>query len=170
MGERRVLTDEMRQQLAGYLPFSANEKIEYTPAFFLRKKEVWSEEKKQFETTDEYLIPDGFRPVFTIRSFTKAEYDDAAKIMHREVLDADNKKMLDTAADTKELVRNVVLGWKDFVDIGTLQEIPFKADANSGVDKDLWVSTRMPDWVYSDIRNYVYRLSGITPGERISLK
>jgi hypothetical protein len=168
MGTRQELTEDLRKQLAGYLPFSPSASIAYTPAFFLRKKEAWSAEKKQFVTLEEFLIPDGYRPTFTLRPFTKEEYDEASKIMHEEVLDADNKGMLELAAKTKELVREVILGWKDFFDIGTLQEIEYKGTA--GVDKDLWTSARMPDWVYSDLRNYVYRLSGITPGERISLK
>jgi hypothetical protein len=168
MGVRQELTDDLRKQLAGYLPFSPSASIDYTPAFFLRKKEAWSDEKKQFVSLEEFLIPDGYRPTFTLRPFTKEEYDEAGKVMHAEVLDVDNKKLLDNAAMTKELVRKVILGWKDFFDIGSLQEIEYKG--GNGVDKDLWVSTRLPDWVYSDLRNYVYRLSGITPGERISLK
>jgi hypothetical protein len=117
-----------------------------------------------------YLIPDGYRPVFVLRSFTKDEYDQAAKIMQDEVLDTGNKHLLDTMTRTRELVRHVVLGWRDFWDIGTLEDIEYTADPSGGVDKELWGSTRMPDWVYGDLRTFVYRLSGITPGERISLR
>jgi hypothetical protein len=176
MGEKRVLTDEMRKQLAGYLPFSPSASIEYIPSFFLRRNERWDAKEEKFVNKDEkgalldFLIPVSFQPVFTVRPFTKSEYDEAGKLMHEEVLDKDNSKLLDTMAKTKELVRKVILGWKNFVDLGTLEEVDFKADSVSGVDKSLWDSSRMPDWVYSDLRAFVYRLSGVTAGERISLK
>jgi hypothetical protein len=105
-----------------------------------------------------------------VRPFTKSEYDEAGKLMHEEVLDKDNSKLLDTMSKTKDLVRKVILGWRNFVDLGTLEEIEFKSDSTSGIDKSLWDSSRMPDWVYSDLRAFVYRLSGVTAGERISLK
>ena len=176
MSEKRVLTEEMRKALAGYLPFSPNASIEYTPPFFTKRQERWDEIKKEFVNKDEkgtdlpFLIPEDFQPVFTVRSFSKAEYDEAGKIIHEEIMDKENKNLIDIASKTKETVRKVIVGWKKFIDIGTLQEIEFKADVVGGVDKTLWESTRMPDWVYRDIRNFVYRLSGVTAGEKISLK
>ena len=165
---RQELTPEMRRSLAGYFPFSRGAAIDYTPSVYEQKKQVWNKEKEEFEDTAEFKIPDGYRPVFSVRSFTKGEYDLAHQIMQEEVQDKDNKKTLELAVKTRELVRTVVSGWTDLIDLASLKEVTYKADSDGGADKDLW--SNMPDWIYTDIRNYVYRISGILPGERLSLK
>jgi hypothetical protein len=47
-------------------------------------------------------------------------------------------------------------------------EISYKSDPAGGCDKALW--DKIPDFIYYEIRNYVHQISGITPGELVSLK
>jgi hypothetical protein len=174
MGERRELTAEERRNLAGYLPFSNEATIEYTPVFFLRRQERWDVKKEQSVTITEdgqdmpYLVPDGYRPTFTLRCFTKAEYDKAQALLQDARLDKDNARAVERLPKTKELLRAVVMGWVDLWDLGKMEMLPFKADPAGGCDKVLF--DKVPDWIFTDLQSYVYRLSGITPGERLSLK
>lgn len=162
-----TMTPELRNQLAGYLPFSNDATTKYTPDFFLQKKKVWNEEKKEFDD-GEIIIPEKFQPKLEVRCFNKGEYDKAKKLIIEETQDKEEKRKSELFEQTKELARKVVMGWSDYWDIGKMEEIKFKADPEGGCDKDLWA--KMPDWMFYSIRTFVYRLSGLTPGEILSLK
>lgn len=169
MGERRELTAEERVKLAGYMPFSNDATIEYTPEFFLRKKlGEFDPIKNEFVQSNEYEVPDGYRPTFILRCFTKAEYDKAQLLLQEARLDKDSIKAAERLPKTKELLRVVVMGWSDLWDLGKMEMLPYKADSAGGCDKELF--NKIPDWIFMDLQSYVYRLSGITPGERLSLK
>jgi hypothetical protein len=157
MSQNRVMTEELRKQLAGYLPFSNEAVIGFTPQAFLLK-----------DVKDKFRIPEQFHPIFSVRCFTKSEYEEAKKILHEELSDKDKKGESETFQKTRDLVRKVVTGFKNLWDIGTMMEISYKSDPAGGCDKALW--DKIPDFIYYEIRNYVHQISGITPGELVSLK
>jgi hypothetical protein len=176
MSERRVLTSEEKKKLAGYLKFSPDTTFELTPAMYMAHKTKWDEttgeavELPEFEVDSAYHE---FLPSFTLRSMTKSEYDTAQKMIQEEREDKAGKRTLELAIKTREFVRGFVMGWKNLFIFDTTgeKEILFKADPSGGADKDLWNNQNaVPDFHYLNIRNQVYRMSGISQGERLSLK
>ena len=107
--EKRMLTPEVRAALLSKIPFSVNATTEYTPKPYMTK--IKDSEGKD---TDEYSIPEEFRPVFTVRSFTKQESYDVKKVCTK----GEEKGI-------QEWTRKVVIGWKNMFDAGTLEEIEY---------------------------------------------
>jgi hypothetical protein len=168
MGERIEMTDELRKQLAGCLPFSNDATTMYTPEFFLQKKVDWKDSAKTEIVEGEYVIPDGYRPVFEVRCFKKDEYDNAHKIMQEERNDKEHLHTIERLPKIRESIRKVVKGWTDLWDIGKMEQIPFVADADGGADKLLF--EKMPDPVLLALQDYVYKISGLKKADYLSLK
>ena len=167
MGEKQVLTDELRKQLAGFFPFSNEATTEHTPEFFLEKKLVKIDENEHL-VWGEYKIPEEYRPVFTVRCFKKDEYDAAHKLMQEERNDKDHLHTVDRLPKIKDSIRKVVSGWINYWDIGKMEQIPFVADTVEGAHKDLW--EKVPDSIIMDLQDFVYKLSGLRKADHLSLK
>jgi hypothetical protein len=171
MGERREMTEELRKQLAGYLPFSNEATIDYPPSMYMKHVAKWDEEKQEFIDTPEFTVPldlHGYFPTFTLRCFNKGEYTQAHKLMAEIREDKENKNFIDRLPKNRELVRAVVVGFKNMWDLGTMKDTDYVADPSGGCGKALF--EKVPDWMITSMLFYVYRLSGITPGEQLSLK
>ena len=149
--EKRMLTPEVRAALLSKIPFSVNATTEYTPKPYMTK--VKDPEGKDI---DEYSIPEEFRPVFTLRSFTKQESYDVKKVCSK----GEEKGI-------QEWARKSVIGWKNLFDAGTLEEIEYKSDPTGGADKDLF--SVIPEHVVADILMYVSSISGILDKDRLGL-
>jgi hypothetical protein len=167
MSEIRM-TEELRKQLAGFLPFSKDATADFIPEMYLKKKAVWDKEKGEFVDTDEDCVPSEFRPTFTVRAFNKAEYDKSKKLLAEYRNEKDDAKKLEIESQMKALLQPVVMGWKNLLDIGKMQLVEFKADPAGGCDKALFEN--LLEGTLRDILEYVNMLSGVTPGERLSLK
>jgi hypothetical protein len=162
------MTDEIRKRLAGYLPFSPSATIDFVPEMYLGKTRKWNYKTETFEDTETDCVPEEFRPTFTVRCFNKGEYDKSKKILVDYKNEKDDSKKIDLERQMKELLRPVVMGWKNLIDLGTMQLIEYKGDPSGGCDKSVFES--LIEDILKDINLYVNRLSGITPGERLSLK
>jgi len=152
MAEKR-LSAELRQELLGLLPFSVDAKTEYTPRQFRKKKKEGEVE------TEKYVIPEEFRPVFTMRCYNKGESDALRKLM-LNIKDQDEDTL-------REWARKIILDWRNFYDAGTSNEIAYKADPSGGADKDLF--TTIPAAVVSDLLFHGVKISGLMDVERSSL-
>lgn len=159
MSERRELTEEEREKLLGYFPFSIDATTEFTPEIYLQKE------------NDVFLIPDGYRPVFTLRPLDKVSYDKAAKIQLEAGLSYKNdvaghpssgNTMLEKQQGVRDIVRAGVVGWQDYIDIGTGKEIQFASTED--------VFNKMPFAIVTEIFMHLLKISGLLPGERLGLK
>lgn len=142
--EKRILTDGMRRRLLGFVPFSTNATIPFTPP--------WPE------------VPVEFTPIFHIRSFSQEEMLQL-KSNYRNLTD---KNAAETADLNLNLVRKCVKGWENFFDAGTCEEIAYQSEADLGCCMTIWKS--LPSWLLRAIMDEVRKLSGLTSLEDLSLK
>jgi hypothetical protein len=142
MSERRELTAEMRQKLAGFLPFSGDTSIPYTPPSLA-------------------AVPDGFRPVFNIKPLTKETYDKAIKI---KVELEQGASMLMKENGIRDIVRVCVTGWNDLIDLAPETPEEIKYENTEATFK------RVPYAMVCDIFFEILKMSGIIALERMSLR
>ena len=141
----RKLTDEVREQLLGVLPFSVSSTIEHTP-----------------KTYDE--IPEEYRPVFKLRPFNKVESDAVRALM----LKISTMKPLEIEKKTREQVRACLMGWENMLDIGSMQMLDYKEQAgDGGCDRDLF--DIVPVSVVGDMFYFLSRMSGLLNIEKLGL-
>lgn len=147
--EKRVLTEEIRRELLGLVPFSVNSTDDFTPTMFLKKN-----------NNGEFLIPEEFRPVFKIRCFTVEEKRKVTKMLIN---------IKETAEDNvRENTRMVVVGWRHLFDAGSNEEVVFKAAPDGGADPDLFAG--IPASVAGALLFHASKISGIIDAEKLGLK
>ena len=171
MGERREMTEALRKQLAGHMCLSNDSTTDFPPLLYVKHKQKYNEKTQEVEEQAEYEIPEdlfGYFPTFTLRSFTKAEYEQSHKISAEIRADKDSTKTHERVPKIRELARAVTMGWTNFWDPGKKEDVVYKADSSGGCDKELF--RMVPDGRANEIYTYVCQMSGIFPGEKISLK
>jgi hypothetical protein len=151
--EKRILTDDVRKALISKVPFSQSALIDYTPPTYLIR------EKDSEGKDGEYLIPEEYRPVFKLRSFSKTEMDGIKKNITASK--APDEKYI------RDITSKVVMGWTNLYDAGTMEDLEYKADITGGCDKVLW--DLMPLQIVSEVLTYVSQISGLLPTERVGL-
>ncbi|RPH42664.1 MAG: hypothetical protein EHM87_16125 [Burkholderiales bacterium] len=139
------MTPEVRAALLSKVPFSSSATIEYTPKSYFTKNDA-----------GEYLIPEDFRPVFTVRPFLKAEIETVKKSCSKGEENS-----------VREWARKAVVGWVKLFDAGSMEEIDYVPDAIGGCDKTLW--SMIPDHICGDILMYASSISGILDREKVGL-
>ncbi|MDR2728508.1 MAG: hypothetical protein LBB56_05190 [Chitinispirillales bacterium] len=147
--EKRVLTEDIRRELLGLVPFSAGSSDSFTPPVFLKKN-----------SENQYAIPEEFRPVFKVRCFTVEEKRAVTKLLV-------NIKEADEGAVT-EAARIAVIGWKNLFDAGSGEELVFKPAPDGGADPALF--SGIPAAVAGALLFHASRISGIIAAEKLSLK
>lgn len=141
---KRILTDEVRNELLGAIPFSSEVAIAYTPARFKDKK-----------------VPEEYVPVFKLRSFNIQERKKAGEVL-KSIADIGHQAVMD-------LVQPNILGMENIFDAGTKEEIEFKTAPNSNaIDKDLLA--RLPKLIIEDILYYLVKISGLMDLEKLGLR
>lgn len=140
------MTDEIREQLYGVLPFSQDSSVEYIPQAF---KDV----------------PDDFRPVFILRSFTKPEENQVRRTLGRMKSDSDTVSIESQAQDT---VRKCLLGWKNLWDVGSGQTVEYESDPSGGCSKTCF--ERLPSLIIVDLFLYIGKISGMMDIEKKGLR
>ena len=146
--EKRVLTDEMRAQLIGAMPFSSDSRFPFSPSEFLTKK-----------------IPTEFIPCFSLRALTRPEQlkVNRALLLHRQgitPIDA-NEEYLDT-------IRKTIMDFKNIFDVSDGKEIEFEADTSGACSSTCFVL--LPMSLVMTIGSQVQRISGLIDLERMGLK
>lgn len=139
MGEK-ILTEELREEMFGLLPFSASETFTYVPKCFEK-------------------FPEELRPIFTLRSV-----EDTAKKRMFTLLKAGDKI---PDEQFREVTRKYVVGWEQLYDLGTMEVIPYEVDEDGGAKKVLFAS--IPSKVVGEVLAHLSRVSGLTDIEREAL-
>jgi len=140
--EKKVLTDEVRNELMGLAPFSTEVVDHFTPDKIDRKK-----------------VPEQFIPVFDYKVFSKKEKESAMRI-------AKNLKDINEG-ELRECVRKQIVGWKNLWDIGTREEIIFEAGEDGHCKKEIFA--HVPNTLCGDILFHIYKASGILRSEFLGL-
>ena len=144
--EKRILDEATRKALQGYNPFSAGATIDVTP--------------------DEYKpVPATEQPKFTIRCMTKEEKTKYTSIYASVKRDdktgeAPESEWSVAAEKLDEIYNACLVGWRDYFDAGTGEEIQFAPNM---------LGTLLP-WVQVFIRAQIRKISNLTPVEALSLK
>jgi len=147
--EKRVLNDEVKRELLGLVPFAAGSTDDFTPPQYLKTG-----------ADGGYLIPEEYRPVFKVRSFTVEEKRGVAKLLVN-IKDSDDAAVVEAA-------RKVVVGWRNLFDSGSGEEIFFKSAPGGGTDADLF--SGIPAAIVGALLFHASRISGIIATEKLSLK
>jgi hypothetical protein len=147
---KHILNDETRKALLGYVPFSADCKIPFTPDEFANIKD------------------ESYRPIFEIRSFTQAELSQLKHNSQSLINDASSEKLMSTADKNLSLVRECVCGWKNLFDVGTREEIEFVKSPEGGCEEKVFQS--LPVWLKRSILEFVKKISGLSEPEELSIK
>jgi hypothetical protein len=145
--KKRILDAATRKAMAGYLPFSSKQWIEYTPNKFIEDK-----------------LP--IRPIFKVRSLTKDEKDQIGILYSNLPKPKDQMVEEDWTKIGEKLVDiyiKCLVGWDNFFDLGTCEEIAFM-----GSTKESWEV--LPTWIQEDLRGYIRTISCLTPVETLSLR
>lgn len=148
------LFDETRQALLGLAPFSLNSTYDFVPEIYKQCK-----------------VPEDQWPTFSIRPWTKVESEGAKKAILACAKAYSSEKQEEYVRLEKtmlEFVRKAVVGWSNFIDSGSGEQIQYIADTAGGVDKTLW--DRFPDALLIDISNKCNLISGTGPAEKLGLK
>lgn len=151
MSEHKM-TPELRKKMLTRLPFSRNSSIEHTPAPYLVK-----EQDEEGKDTDEFAIPEEYRPVFKVRPFSTEEKAKLGKVTNKSI----------DEASLRDLVRANIVGVEKLFDAGSMEELPFKGDQNGGMDKGLFDS--LPVMVIRDLFVFISGISGLSTDERAGL-
>ncbi len=144
MATDHIMTDEVKKLLISRLPFSTNAVTDFTPPTYMIK-----------DDSGVLLIPEEFRPVFSIRAFTKLESDTLKKSF---VNAKNNDENL-----IRSTARKATMGWRNMYDVGTGDEIPFEADELGQCTRALFDT--LPLVVVSELLNYMSQVSGIIVSE-----
>lgn len=140
------MTPELRAKLLTRLPFGRGSSIEYTPKPYLTKVK-----DESGNATDEYEIPEDYRPIFIVRPFSVNEKNKMSK----------DEKVL------RDITRANIIGFRQLYDIGSMEELTFKADPSGGMDKDQF--ELLPVTVMRDLFVYISGISGLSDYEKTGL-
>jgi hypothetical protein len=160
MAEKREMTEEIRREMLGWLSFSPDSTIDFAPKDYLPKNA-----EGKIEARDE-LLP--YFATYQIRSFKKGENILAQKLRAELMADKENKNLFEHFQRMRDLVRPCIMGSRDNFDLGTMKEDTYRPDPQGGMDKAQF--DKIPDIYIWPMWGFINRISGITPGESLSLK
>lgn len=141
MGEKRILDEATRKKLYGYVPFSTQAKVDFTPEKFSG-------------------VPEELRPVFQVRSLRQAEQQQLSINARSYRPDAKPEEGQAVVEKNTKIVKDCILGWSNLYDAATGEEIEF-VDGNKDV---------LPAWIIASILEFVRKISGLYEPEELSLK
>ena len=156
---KRVLTDEVRKNLLGDMPFSSTATMPFTPKHFLKK-----------DKDGGYILPEDFQAVFDISGMTKPQKNESKKIIQEVSSCLKNDKELSEKEQGQlmELCRLNVKGWHNVFDVGTKEEILYEEDPEGGCNPGIFL--RLPESIVSQIFLEQVRISGLLDTSQLSLK
>jgi len=151
--EKRILDEETRKTLYGYLPFSVGSSIEFIP--------------DQFKS----ISDESLRPVFSIRSLKQSEkiqlqinYSDYNRAKEKDK----DEILIKTSFKNLSIIRSCVTGWKNLFDCSNGNEIEFATDENGACTVELW--DMLPDWIKTEIFTFVQKISCLSVPDKTSLE
>lgn len=148
---KRILDEETKKLLQGYVPFSCDAIYHHTPDLFTKSN-----------------IPKELHPVFNLRCLKQSELTQL-KANHAALIKDDTDSMLESISESNnQIYRKCVTGWKNLFDAGTGELIEAKTDTDGSISKDLWCT--LPIWIVNDLSIVIRRISGVSTVEQLSLK
>ena len=148
-----VITDEIKKQLIGLLPFDADATEEYTPTPFEK-------------------VPEKFRPVFTIRPLKQVERERMSlyinKLAVMESMETKQKESMELNDKMNDIIRQCVVSFGNYYDIGTKKLIKYQEDATGGLSKQLWHG--VTEAVKTNLYYRVNGISGLLYNEAVTLR
>lgn len=150
--KKRVMDAETRKKLYGFLPFSKEATIEYTPEVFNK------------EELGEYT------PVFIIRPFKKEEINKARSVISQiaSVKEEDKEKAEELENKASNYARLVIVDWKNVFDLGSGEEIKFECDDKGSLKEELY--NDIPNTVKGLILAEAMKISGLIDITRLGLR
>ena len=142
MGEKRILDEKTRKQLFGYVPFSTEVKVNYTP--------------EEFDVIADVTL----RPVFEVRSLTQAEQSQLKTNYRGYTSDAKPEEIDTIVEKNMAIARNCISGWSNYFDAGTGEEIEYNEEHKK----------QLPGWIIVKIAEFIKKISSISVPENLSLK
>ena len=164
-----ILDEETRKKLVGFLPFSEDATIEFTPSVFLQKKKIVAPDGTLADSAED-AFPADIRPVFHLKCFTTAQAEETKRIRLKGAAGNMGQKEMD-ALDFQlfDIIRTCVKGWRSLYDLGSLTEIVYEADA-SGIGAKGALFDKIPVWIKKELMIYICRMSSLLPGDESALK
>jgi hypothetical protein len=101
---KRVLDAETRKALIGYVPFSVDAVIDYTP--------------EQFQAVKDETL----RPIFSVRSMKQSELMEIKKCFSTTT----ELNYVEMEERRFEIIKKCIIGWKNLFDAATGEEIEYK--------------------------------------------
>lgn len=157
MANKLKMDDVTRRRLQGINPFNIDAKIEFTPQVYKVKDERNGKGKGKNNPVL-YAIEKKYWPVFLIRPLNPTEKLECGKIVDQMT----GKDSADIVSDEEllEWARKVLVGWKNLIDIATMEPIKFEPDPSGGAKQNLVQS--IPAHIQTAIVLFVFNLSGVT--------
>jgi hypothetical protein len=158
MTTKRQLDAATIEALRGFVPFSSEIPVGFTPQPFRHLS-----------------IPEEFKPKFSIRSFTQAERLKYVQIYQSVKYDENNlipeAELESVVKQISPIFRACLVGWIDYFDGATKEEIKFVAAPDKGCVEVYWNDDKvLPQWIRTEICEEVKKISCLTPIEKLSLK
>lgn len=143
MATKRILTEEQKKELLGFVPFSCSASDLYTPDEFKAVKE-------------------DLRPIFDLRPLSMAEMTQIKKNSLSYNRESTPEQVNAIFESNKDVICGCVKSWTNLYDAGSGEEIEYKKD------KELF--NRLPGWLINSITDRVRRISGLMSAEDLGLK
>ena len=138
-----ILTEDVKKAMLGLMPMSQGATIEYTPRAYKNSR-----------------IPEDFRPVFEIESFTKAECN--------EINQAYKTSEGLSEAKRDRITRKRVKNWKSVWELSTSQQIVYDGSEESGCHGECY--SKLTDAQRMDLFDEISRISGLMVLEQSALR
>jgi hypothetical protein len=146
------MSREIQEKLLGKIPFSRNAQIAHVPSVYLTK--ALDEEGKE---TDEYDIPEEYRPTFYCRPFSNNDKQQVSKL----------KETTSNDSTFNKVTRSNIVGVDNLYNAGTMELEEFSRDDNGGMSEEQFNS--LPVSVKLDLFMFISSISGLVSYERSGL-
>jgi len=150
--KKNVMSEEVKSQLLGILPMSADAVHEFTP--------------KQFKE-----IPEEFRPVFMVRQYTNKEVIGIKSLIYRGLSDSQDvgkestskakaiKKFTDSNQDDLEYLQLALVDWKNLINLDTGETLVY--------DGTIEMIEKLPEVIRKEIFKESVRITGFLDSDAI---
>lgn len=146
---KAIMSDEVKKQLLGILPFSADATEKFTPSSFDK-------------------INEQFKPVFELKPMNKKNKDEMIIFQSQDVDKLTPKEKILLNDKMNNCIRMSVVGIENLYDLGINKLIEFETDKNKDCcSNKLW--ERIPSTIRSNLYFKVSIISGLMPPDVTSL-
>ena len=172
MSEKRILDEETKENLLGYLPFDSEQTVEfvidvpnpqYKPVFYVRCYTQSEMAQVQANSVSLELAQKKLDLREKVEPKTKEvlEMIDAANLEY-------SVKLAKIVSDSEELTRHCIKDIKNLFYANTKNALEYKADSSGGMDKEQF--KLLPNSYIGKIAAFLRKISGLQSFEFLGLK